>query len=84
MQNNHCMQEIYLKITYFDSGLSETFKKVYFFFQTQSLLMDKVFKNERDLELVTSRSFVYETSSQIYYFIYYLPKFDGNYTCKFM
>ena len=72
MQNNHCMQEIYLKITYFESGLSETFKRVYFFFQTQSLLMDKVFKNERDLELVTSCSFVYEISSQIYYIILYI------------
>ena len=37
---------------------------LYFFFRTQSLLMDKVIKNKRGLELVTSRSSGYKTSSE--------------------
>ena len=41
-QNSHCIQEILLKITYFEKGLSKTLKKVYFSFQTQSLLMEKI------------------------------------------
>ena len=55
----HCMQEILLKIRHFERRLSKTFKKV---FSAQSLLMDKVIKNKRDLEL--SRSSGHETSSQ--------------------
>ena len=46
------MQEILLKIRYFESGLSK------------SLLTDKVIKNKRDVELVTSRSSGYKTSSE--------------------
>ena len=42
-----------------------------FFFQTQSLLMDKVIKNKRDLELVTSHSSGYKLSSK-YAFIRYM------------
>ena len=38
--------------------------KLYFFFPTQSLLMDKFLKNKRDLELVTSLSSGYKTSSK--------------------
>ena len=38
--------------------------QLYFFFQTQSLLMDKVIKNKRGLELVPSRLPGHETSSQ--------------------
>ena len=34
------------------------------FFQIQSLLMDKVIKNKRDVELVTSCSSGYKTSSE--------------------
>ena len=30
-QNSYCMQEIILKIRYFERGLSKTFKKVNFF-----------------------------------------------------
>ena len=41
-----------------------------FFFQTQSLLMDKVIKNKRGLELVTSHSSGYKTSSKK--FLYYI------------
>ena len=37
--------------------------------------MDKVIKNKRGLELVTSPSSGYKTSSQK--FLYYLTKFDG-------
>ena len=35
-----------------------------FFLSTQSLLLDKVIKNKRGLELVTSCSAGYETSSE--------------------
>ena len=31
-QNSHCIQEILLKITYFEKGLSKTLKKVNFIF----------------------------------------------------
>ena len=37
---------------------------LYFFFQTQSLSIDKIIKNKRGLELVTSRYSGYETSSE--------------------
>ena len=43
-----------------------------FFFQPQSLLMDKVIKNKRGLDLVTSRSSSYETSSEDYFISYIL------------
>ena len=67
-----------------------------FFFQTQSLLMDKVIKNKRDLELVTSHSSGYKLSSK-YAFIRYMLSDQvwwcnvnqflnnsKNYICKFM
>ena len=38
--------------------------QLYFFFRTQSLLMGKVIKNKRGLELVTSRSSGYEISPE--------------------
>ena len=38
--------------------------QLYFFFRTESLFMDKVIKNKRALELVTSRSSGYEISSE--------------------
>ena len=38
------------------------------FFQTQFLLMDKILKKKRGLELVTSRSSGYETSSEIFFY----------------
>ena len=60
------MQEILLKVRYFESALSETFKKVNFIFsfQPSPFLMDKVIKNKRDLELVTSPYSGYKTISQ--------------------
>ena len=60
------MQEIVLKVRYLERGLSRSLKKgnFIFFFRIQSLLMDKLIKNKRDLELETSRSSDYETSSE--------------------
>ena len=59
------MQEIPLKIRYFKRGLSKGYKKpTLFFFQIQSLLMDQAIKNKRTLELVTSHSSGYKTSSE--------------------
>ena len=40
--------------------------QLYFFFQTQSLLIGKVIKNKRSLELVTSFSSSYKTSSKVF------------------
>ena len=56
----------------FGKGIIKNLLKsqLYFFFRTQSLLMDKVIKNKRGLELVTSRSSSYETSSEK--FLYWL------------
>ena len=40
--------------------------------------MDKVIKNKKSLELVTSRSLGYEISSRkCFLVLYYLNKFDG-------
>ena len=38
--------------------------QLYFFFRTQSLLMDKIIKKKRGLKLVTSRPSSYKRSSQ--------------------
>ena len=90
------MQEILLKIRYFEIGLSKTLKKsqVYVFFRTQPLLMYKVIVNKRGLELVTSRSSGYETSSEKFrYYITWqslwcnirqLLSYFKNYKSKFM
>ena len=55
-KNSHCMQEIILKIRYFEWGLSKTFQKVNlkskFFLSISVLLMDKIIKNKRRLEIV--------------------------------
>ena len=65
MENSHCTQENILKIRQFEKGLSKSLKKVnFFFFRNQSLLIDKVIKNKRRLELVTSRSPGHKTSSE--------------------
>ena len=60
------MQEIILKIRYFEGGLSKSLKKsqLYFPFRTQSLLMDNVIENKMALELVSSRSSGCKTSSE--------------------
>ena len=71
------MQEILLKIRYFEGGLSKSLKKVnYFFFPTQSLLMDRIIKDKRGLELVISRSSGYEVVQKNSFIMYYLSKFD--------
>ena len=67
------MQEIYLKIRYFEKGLSKSFKNV---FRTQSLLMDKIIENKRGLELVASCSFGYKINLEKLLVMYYLTKFD--------
>ena len=46
--------------------------QLYFFFQTHSLLMNKVFKNKRGLELVTGRSSGYEKSSEKFLYSLYI------------
>ena len=68
----------------------------YFSFRTQSLLKDKVIKNKKSLELMTSRSWGCETSSKISFFSYMLSdqvlwsnvkqflSYSKNYICKFM
>ena len=50
-QKRHCMQEIILKMRYFERGLSKSLKNVkfIFFFRTQSLLMDMIMKEKRSL-----------------------------------
>ena len=58
------MQEIILKVRYFERGLSKSLKKGnFFFFRNQSFLMDKVIKNKGGLKLVPIRSPGHETSS---------------------
>ena len=59
---------------YFGRGLSKSIKKYnfIFFFWTQSLLMDKVIKNKRGLELVTSHSSGRETSSEKFLYSLYI------------
>ena len=44
----------------------------YFFFRTQSLLMDKIIKNKRGLELVTGHSSGYKTSSEKFLYKLYI------------
>ena len=66
---------------------------LYLFFWTQSLLMDKIIQNKRDLELATRCSSSYEASSEMSFVMYYLTKCDdvkqflsysNNYIYKFM
>ena len=45
----------------------------HFVFQTQPLLMDKVIKNKRGLELVTSCSSDRKTSSEKFLYLFILP-----------
>ena len=51
------------EIRYFERGLSKSLN-LYFFFQSQSLLMDKIMTNKRGMELVISRSSDYKASSE--------------------
>ena len=58
------MQEILLKIRYFEKRLSKSLKKAnfIFFFQSQSLFVDKIMK--RGMEIVTNHSSGCKTSSK--------------------
>ena len=58
------LQAKYPVKTYFEYRLSKSLKKVNFFFRAQSLSVDKVMKNKQGLELVTSHSSGYKTSSE--------------------
>ena len=75
-QNIHCMQEIILKVRYFERELSKSLKKVNFIFsfEPSPFLLDKIIKNKRSLELVTSCSSGYKIPLLV---ICYLTKFDG-------
>ena len=42
--------------------------QLYFFFRTQFLLNDKIIKNKRGMELVTSRSAGYEATSEKFHY----------------
>ena len=92
------MQEILLKIRYFEREISKSLQKVNFIFSfwTQSLLMEKVIKNKRGLELVTGCSSGYETSSEKFLYSLYItwPKlminvkqflsYSKHYICEFL
>ena len=60
------MQEILSKVRYFERGLSKSLKKgnFIFSFELKSLLMGKIIKNIRGLELETNRSSGYEITSE--------------------
>ena len=75
-------------------GYQKPLKKLtWFFFRTQSLLIEKVIKNKRGLELVTSRSSDYEKklfilftlSDEVWWCnIKRFWSYSKNYTCKVM
>ena len=83
-----------LKIRYFERGLSKSLKQVYFFSRTKPLLMDKLSKTKTCLELVTSCSSGYQTSSenfcyqllpgQVWWNINQFLSYSKNYICTFM
>ena len=59
------MQEILLKIRYFERGLLKPFKKVNFIFSFEpSSFNGQTYQKQKGPELKTSRSSGYETSSQ--------------------
>ena len=76
-QNSHCMQEIIIKVRYLERELPKSLKKVNFIFsfEPSPFLLDKIIKNKRSLELVTSScSSGYKIPLLV---ICYLTKFDG-------
>ena len=64
------MLEIILKIRHFERGLPKSVKKsqLFFFFQTQFLLVDKVIKNKRGLETSSKKISGNKTSSEKFYY----------------
>ena len=85
-----------MKTRYFEKRLSNSLKNVYFCFQTLSLLMGKIIKNKRSLELgpvalqatkqVQKNSFIsYVLSDQVWWCnIKWFFSYSKNYICKFM
>ena len=56
-KNILCMQEIFLKIRYIERGLSKSHKKVNLILSFETCpqkVMDKIIRNKKHLELVTS------------------------------
>ena len=74
------MQEVVLKIRYFEKGLPKSFKKVNFIFSPNPVpFNEKRYQKKRGLELVTSRSSGYEENKSRkipLLVIYYLTKYD--------
>ena len=80
MQNNHRMQEILLKIRYFEQGLSKTFKRVTLIFLLNPALFNgQSYKKQKrpgtsDQSLIRVQNKFTKMSLLV---IYYLTKFDG-------
>ena len=68
------MQEILLKIRYFEGGLSKTLKEdnIIFSFEPSLLFYEKRVWKKRGLELVTGHSSGYETSSEKFLYLLYI------------
>ena len=68
------MKEFFLKIIDFEMGLPKILKQVNFIFsfEPSPFLMDKIIKNKSSLELVTSPSSGYETSSEKFLYLLYI------------
>ena len=73
--------KFFLKIWCFDRKLSKIFQRLTSFsFWTQSLLMNKIIRNKRDLELVTNHYSDYETSHKNFFISYILS--DQVWSCN--
>ena len=67
------MLETFLKVRYSERGLSKSLKKLtLFFLWNPAPFNGKVIENKRCLELVTSHSSGYETSSEKFYYWLYI------------
>ena len=68
------MQEFLLRVRYFERVLSKVFRKV-----NQPLLMDKVIKNQKELETSDQSLFRFQNKfkKNLLLVIYYQTKFDG-------
>ena len=63
------MEEIILKVKYFEKRSSKSFKKGNFIFLSNPVpLIDKINQNKRGLEPVTSRYSGYETNSEKFFY----------------
>ena len=82
-QNSYCMQEIILKIRYFERGLSKTFKKVNFFLLNPVLFNRQSYQKQKGSgasgqSLFSLQNKFTKMSSLV---IYYLTKFDSVTGC---